>query len=1147
MAKNNINKNNNIDLAVCLQENNFGDAEYLLDGGADPNKISQFVGASPMHLAAGLGLKTLSLLLQYGGDPNVSLEDGTTPLHVAAMWGFTECVSMLLANGGDPFLKDQEGLSASELAYSYGHEETAQTIEYYVKQIIDTDEPTITPKYSIKRLSVESAKSDNSEEESSPSLYDTQELQDYLRDFTHRRNSSVYKRHLQRQVDQYFGVGQGTHLMDVTSPDHPYIERKSIPEMTEEPSSTDSSLKLHLSASDNEPSTDCDSFVTCDGEDVETVLQKTEDISLNKSFDESDDESYDDYSSHCPNTVIKNPTYDSQNTTPRNTDRSVQERRSDGADRSKKYCRRELLQVPDSQDLLTDGDKCEYCSAVATHRSHEGSLCDTCYKLAQELDQLMCSGDCGDLPDLMTSVFNHESTISNSEAGLSRKQGEKTPAYRFAEKVSERDKNKSDRNCARQSSQSGKLRRVFEEDEWNVDKYEWKQKQESAQNHGESAQNQGQSYYISAGRSVSQDCLPDHSQGSSTKNNHHLSPKKSSYSSRFLNDNHKPERIPKTQENKAVPKMKNSTLINTNGRRSEIQTSKDSVNDLYSKMNRLSIDLQSGDGMFGQSTLTHVTELDDFSDSILTNDESFFDRNIDSRNMQISKKEFHASDISSLSEDTVGGENGKISRLRPSEDVVQSRFHPSDISSLSTETAKSSDTLSIKDLGFLDDYSPTANLNDREFLTEVDMNDNDRRSKKAVGNNQKLSPNMDELWSQVRACKHAKQQVKDKNNVLDIAFYGRESASTACGSVNSNASTVDYIYTDKENGITLIERHLPSLCGSQGSRKSLDSVASGMTVGSDARLPGHVPTSARGSFDSQATEVYSWRDNAMIILSDDSCAASQESDEQPISQELLSLDNEAVRSRLCSHGDDPGPVTITTRQQYLRRLSQIEKDPDKKVLTKRKPEYSAELRQALSGLQDMTGLRDLEERTFTAFQNPDPARRWREGTLKSSFNYLLLDPRITQNLPNRACNMDELDVFRTFISATVYIGKGKRARPYSHLYEAIKQQKKQTNKVNEKVTRILDIWGSGQGVVSLHCYQSVIPVEAYTREAAMVDAIGLDHLTNKKRGDYYGVSATYSMKMRRTLGVYLLKKALQIFLAEGERQISPVDILKPIT
>ena len=49
-------------------------------------------------------------------------------------------------------------------------------------------------------------------------------------------------------------------------------------------------------------------------------------------------------------------------------------------------------------------------------------------------------------------------------------------------------------------------------------------------------------------------------------------------------------------------------------------------------------------------------------------------------------------------------------------------------------------------------------------------------------------------------------------------------------------------------------------------------------------------------------------------------------------------------------------------------------------------------------------------------------------------------------------------------------------------------------------------------------------------------------LTNMKRGDYYGISVTYSMKKRREIGVYLLTKALRIFLAEGERQILPLDI-----
>lgn len=45
-------------------------------------------------------------------------------------------------------------------------------------------------------------------------------------------------------------------------------------------------------------------------------------------------------------------------------------------------------------------------------------------------------------------------------------------------------------------------------------------------------------------------------------------------------------------------------------------------------------------------------------------------------------------------------------------------------------------------------------------------------------------------------------------------------------------------------------------------------------------------------------------------------------------------------------------------------------------------------------------------------------------------------------------------------------------------------------KLCPKVQHILQVWTAGQGVISLHCFQNVIPVEAYTREACMVEAIG---------------------------------------------------------
>lgn len=113
-----------------------------------------------------------------------------------------------------------------------------------------------------------------------------------------------------------------------------------------------------------------------------------------------------------------------------------------------------------------------------------------------------------------------------------------------------------------------------------------------------------------------------------------------------------------------------------------------------------------------------------------------------------------------------------------------------------------------------------------------------------------------DLWTQVRECKHAKLIQRGRRDILDTGFYGRESMS----SIVSDASTVDYVYTDKENGIALIERHLPSLCGSQCSRRSVDShfsVGTNEAVDSDRGVSHR--GSGRSSNSSQDTVLYNWR------------------------------------------------------------------------------------------------------------------------------------------------------------------------------------------------------------------------------------------------------------------------------------------------
>ncbi|XP_056426295.1 ankyrin repeat and LEM domain-containing protein 1 isoform X3 [Hyla sarda] len=327
----------------------------------------------------------------------------------------------------------------------------------------------------------------------------------------------------------------------------------------------------------------------------------------------------------------------------------------------------------------------------------------------------------------------------------------------------------------------------------------------------------------------------------------------------------------------------------------------------------------------------------------------------------------------------------------------------------------------------------------------------------------------------------------------------------------SQAEPVEYLYKDNEKGHVLIEKHLPSI-----DQSDTDT-----------------------SENSNNTILYDWRDyksNTVTINK-----ASSLNSPNRVAVELYRLSNNEIASRLIGLGEDPGQVTTQNRKMCILLL-----DKRLKEQTSNKPqglsfEYSPELCLALHTFNIPDCSKD-EAELSQEFDQPDKTRKWREGVLKSSFNYLLLDPRVTQNLPSRCQDLSKLDCFRTFVSAVFYVGKGKRSRPYCHLYEALTHYKGSCKQPCSKVQHIIDIWKSGQGVLSLHCFQNTIPVEAYTREACMVDAIGLKMLTNQKKGIYYGQAQNWTLTRRRCLGVHMLYKAMQIFLAEGDRQLRPPDI-----
>ncbi|EGI61437.1 PREDICTED: uncharacterized protein LOC105149907 isoform X1 [Acromyrmex echinatior] len=275
---------------------------------------------------------------------------------------------------------------------------------------------------------------------------------------------------------------------------------------------------------------------------------------------------------------------------------------------------------------------------------------------------------------------------------------------------------------------------------------------------------------------------------------------------------------------------------------------------------------------------------------------------------------------------------------------------------------------------------------------------------------------------------------------------------------------------------------------------------------------------------------------------------------QSLPEELLFIDDVALRQELRQFGDQPGPITNTTRQLYQKRLLRLrnirdansvsfipnlQNSPRNQISKLDKIKPYLELGDWLNHLDTY---RSMEKQVFQEFLSPDPSRRWREGTSKTSFTYLLLDPRITQDLPNRSVHLTESEVWSIFLNAIFYIGKGKRSRPLAHLYDAFKTWVGGGNSTNRKINCILNIWDNDCGVICLHVFQNIIPVEAYTREAAMIDAIGKEYLRNSIGGKYYGIAATWSMQQKQKFGRYLLYKALQIFMYEGESQIFPCHL-----
>lgn len=88
-------------------------------------------GCTPMHAAAAYGHpEMISILMQRGGEVNVTDYHGSTPLHLACQRGHQNVSLLLLAKGASVGIEDNDGNRPLHLCCANGHEECVKALLY---------------------------------------------------------------------------------------------------------------------------------------------------------------------------------------------------------------------------------------------------------------------------------------------------------------------------------------------------------------------------------------------------------------------------------------------------------------------------------------------------------------------------------------------------------------------------------------------------------------------------------------------------------------------------------------------------------------------------------------------------------------------------------------------------------------------------------------------------------------------------------------------------------------------------------------------------------------------------------------------------------------------------------------------------------
>ena len=136
--------------------------------------------------------------------------------------------------------------------------------------------------------------------------------------------------------------------------------------------------------------------------------------------------------------------------------------------------------------------------------------------------------------------------------------------------------------------------------------------------------------------------------------------------------------------------------------------------------------------------------------------------------------------------------------------------------------------------------------------------------------------------------------------------------------------------------------------------------------------------------------------------------------------------------------------------------------------------------------------------------------------------------------------------FWDFVRCCFYVGKGTRNRKFTHLQELRRILILGLPKSSTKLRKMANIWGSGGNIAIIQIGQDSTNFEAASQEYAIIEAIGLQQLSNKNNATPYGAMKTiWNKNTIKIFGNSLLLNALDKAIIDMPQIFLKQDIYVP--